>query len=194
MSLCLNTVRQRNRFRYKSNTHTAPSKTAFFLRERHLGHVPWSLHCIEPWSVNHVTTHALDQGGVELRLAVRPEGHRQYHYTTTFFFASAFRPVWLGRCIWSLVCVYHVRLAPWTRGSRTAASCQPQAWKPSAIPVHHRRSSINTSHYTTAPATPPAKLDDGWPESGGRWSFEDVNISSCKVGIIIAWWILKMIR
>ena len=32
----------------------------------------------------HVTTRALDQGGVEPRLAVsvRPEGHRQYHYTT----------------------------------------------------------------------------------------------------------------
>ena len=32
----------------------------------------------------HVTTCALDQGGVEPRLAVsvRPEGHRQYHYTT----------------------------------------------------------------------------------------------------------------
>ena len=31
-----------------------------------------------------VTTRALDQGGVEPRLAVslRPEGHRQYHYTT----------------------------------------------------------------------------------------------------------------
>ena len=31
----------------------------------------------------HVTTCALDQGGVEPRLAVsvRPEGHRQYHYT-----------------------------------------------------------------------------------------------------------------
>ena len=32
----------------------------------------------------HVTTRALDQGGVEPRLAVslRSEGHRQYHYTT----------------------------------------------------------------------------------------------------------------
>ena len=37
----------------------------------------------------------------------------------------------------------------------------------------------------------PTKLDDGWPESGGRWSFEDVNISSCKVVIIIAWWNLE---
>ena len=32
----------------------------------------------------HVTTCALDQGGVEPRLAVslRSKGHRQYHYTT----------------------------------------------------------------------------------------------------------------
>ena len=35
------------------------------------------------------------------------------------------------------------------------------------------------------------QLDDGWPESGGRWSFEDVNISSYKVVIIIAWWNLE---
>ena len=35
-------------------------------------------------SVYHVTTRALDQGGVEPRLAVsvRPEGRRQYHYTS----------------------------------------------------------------------------------------------------------------
>ena len=40
--------------------------------------------CIEPGWVYHVTTRALDQGGVEPRLAVslRSEGHRQYHYTT----------------------------------------------------------------------------------------------------------------
>ena len=40
--------------------------------------------CIEPQSVYHVTTCALDQDGIEPRLAVslRPKGHRQYHYTT----------------------------------------------------------------------------------------------------------------
>ena len=32
-----------------------------------------------------------------------------------FFVASAFRPVWPGRCIWALS-VYRSRLAPWTRG------------------------------------------------------------------------------
>ena len=34
---------------------------------------------------------------------------------TSFFFASVFRPVWPGRCIWALS-VYRSRLAPWTRG------------------------------------------------------------------------------
>ena len=32
-----------------------------------------------------------------------------------FFVASAFRPVWPGRCIWALS-VYRSRLVPWTRG------------------------------------------------------------------------------
>ena len=35
--------------------------------------------------------------------------------TLLFFVASAFRPVWPGRCIWALS-VYRSRLAPWTRG------------------------------------------------------------------------------
>ena len=34
---------------------------------------------------------------------------------SSFFVASAFRPVWPGRCIWALS-VYRSRLAPWTRG------------------------------------------------------------------------------
>ena len=36
-------------------------------------------------------------------------------FQTSFFVASAFRPVWPGRCIWALS-VYRSRLAPWTRG------------------------------------------------------------------------------
>ena len=43
------------------------------------GRCIWGLVCVPR------PTRALDQGGVEPRLAVslRPEGHRQYHYTTT---------------------------------------------------------------------------------------------------------------
>ena len=48
--------------------------------------------------------------------------------STIFFFASAFPPVWPGRCIvLSLSLCTTSRLAPWTRGGRTAASCQRQA-------------------------------------------------------------------
>ena len=46
-----------------------------------------------------------------------PTEHCKFAETTLhpFFVASAFRPVWLGRCIWALS-VYRSRLAPWTRG------------------------------------------------------------------------------
>ena len=46
---------------------------------------------------------------------------------------------------------------PGPGGSRTAASCQPQAWRPSAIPLQHRRpSKSNTIEITCLPkpATP----------------------------------------
>ena len=54
--------------------------TDFFLRERHLGHVPWSLRlsliCILQ------STRALDQGGAEPRQAVspRPGGQGRYRF------------------------------------------------------------------------------------------------------------------
>ena len=54
-----------------------------------------------------------------------------------FFVASAFRPVWPGRCIWALVCLPRHDSRPGPGGSRTAASCQPQARRPSAIPLHN---------------------------------------------------------
>ena len=41
--------------------------------------------------------------------------HREKPSAFFFFVASAFRPVWPGRCIWALS-VYRSRLAPWTRG------------------------------------------------------------------------------
>ena len=38
---------------------------------------------------------------------------------------------------WALVCVPRHDSRPGPGGSRTAASCQRQAWRPSAIPLHH---------------------------------------------------------
>ena len=63
--------------------------------------------CVEPWSVYHVTTRALDQRGVEPRLAVslRSEGHRQYYYTT----APAFLVAVADRALFA-VCLFLVRL------------------------------------------------------------------------------------
>ena len=43
------------------------------------------------------------------------------------FVPSAFRPVWPGRCMWGLVCVPRPAHTLDQGGSRTAASCQPQA-------------------------------------------------------------------
>ena len=53
----------------------------FFLCERHLGHVPWSLRL--RFSLCTTSDSRPGPGVVEPRLAVslRPEGHRQYHYT-----------------------------------------------------------------------------------------------------------------
>ena len=56
----------------------------------------------------------------------------------TFFFASAFRPVWPGRCIvLSLSLCTTSDSRPGPGGSRTAASCRRQARRPSAIPLYH---------------------------------------------------------
>ena len=55
-----------------------------------------------------------------------------------FFFASAFRPVWPGRCIWALS-VCRSRLAPWTRG-------EPNHGKLSALrPLGHGRYRLATA-------------------------------------------------
>ena len=55
-----------------------------------------------------------------------------------FFVASAFRPVWPGRCIWALS-VYRSRLAPWTRGG-------PNHGKLSALrPLGHGRYRFATA-------------------------------------------------
>ena len=42
-----------------------------------------------------------------------------------FFVASAFRPVWPGRCIFELYLYTAVDSRPGPGGSRTTASCQP---------------------------------------------------------------------
>ena len=79
--------------------------------------------------------------------------------------ASAFRPVWPGCCIvLNLSLRATSRLAPWTRGSRTAASCQPQTWRPLAIPLHHRRLLHHTHHHTTTHL---------WARSVGKYWLED---------------------
>ena len=62
------------------------------------------------------------------------------------------------------------------------------------IAGHWKGRHASVRNWTTWDDHRPAlrvELDDGWPESGGRWSFEDVNISSCKVVIIISWWNLE---
>ena len=83
------------------------------------GRCIWGLVCVPR------PTRTLDQGGVEPRPAVslRPKGHRQYHYSTD-----------APMCTTS-------DSRPGPGGNRTAASCQPQAWRPSAIPLQHRRPS-----------------------------------------------------
>ena len=57
--------------------------------------------------------------------------------TMDFFFASAFRPVWPGRCDLSFICIPRHDSRPEPGGSRTAASCPPQTRRPSAIPLHN---------------------------------------------------------
>ena len=55
-------------------------------------------------------------GGSWLPWRAAPLGCFAVWFDSYFFFvASAFRPVWPGRCIWALS-VYRSRLAPWTRG------------------------------------------------------------------------------
>ena len=48
---------------------------------------------------------------------------------------------------WALVCVPRHDSRPGPGGSRTAASCQPQAWRPSAIPLHHSAGCYNISSF-----------------------------------------------
>ena len=70
-----------------------------------------------------------------------------------FFFASAFRPVWPGRCIvLSLSLCTTSDSRPGPGGSRTAASCQREDWRPPAIPLHHsadwkKNSETPAAHY-----------------------------------------------
>ena len=71
-----------------------------------------------------------------------------------FFVASAFRPVWPGRCIWALS-VYRSRLAPWIRGESNHG-------KLSALrPLGHGRYRFATA---SAPTLPPARS----PETRAR--------------------------
>ena len=114
----------------------------------------------------HVTTRALDQGGVEPRLAVslRSEGHRQYHYTTApansgvaclagsaFLsrsgqFLALISVISPTTAYLALVSVLRYDSRPGPGGSRTAASCQPQVRRPSAIPLHHCAGSALLPH------------------------------------------------
>ena len=72
------------------------------------------------------------------------QGENSRNRTQNFFFASAFRPVWPGRCIvLSLSLCTTSDSRPGPGGSRAAAGCQRQAWKPSAIPLHHSAGSRN---------------------------------------------------
>ena len=55
----------------------------FFFLERHLAQVAWSLSVLNLICIPQ-STHALDQGGVELRQAVspRPGGQGRYRFAT----------------------------------------------------------------------------------------------------------------
>ena len=66
----------------------ATKKDHEFWLQVDLGHFPWSLHFIDPQSVYHVTTCALDQRGIEPRLA---SALKAIGNTTTARAARAFR-------------------------------------------------------------------------------------------------------
>ena len=59
------------------------SETSFFLLERHLAQVAWSLNVLNLICIPQ-STHALDQAGVEPRQAVspRPGGQGRYRFAT----------------------------------------------------------------------------------------------------------------
>ena len=66
---------------------------------------------------------------------------KSHNGSGTFFVASAFRRVWPGRCIVLSLSLYRLTTCALDEGgSRTAASCQRQARRPSAIPLHHSAS------------------------------------------------------
>ena len=94
---------------------------------------------VQIYSINECVLCECQCGGCPLSMHMKdqpnqpnqPTKPNQPNQTKPFFFASAFRPVWPGRCIvLSLSLCTTSRLAPWTRGGRTAASCQRQARKP----------------------------------------------------------------
>ena len=129
---------------------------AFFCCERLSASMARSLHlsfiCIPR------STRALDQGGAEPRQAVspRPGGQGRYRFATAsaasmvalamsgvrlfrryFFVASAFRPVWPGRCDLSFICIPQSTRALDQGGVEPRQAVSPKALRPWTIPLRY---------------------------------------------------------
>ena len=136
-----------------SDSRPGPGRSLFFVASAF--RPVWPGRCDLSFICIPQSTRALDQGAVEPRQAVSPKALRPWtiplRYSVGsldqggvfFLVASAFRPVWPGRCDLSFICIPQSTRALDQGGVEPRQAVSPKALRPWTIPLRYSVGSLD---------------------------------------------------